>query len=95
MTQPIQTVRQTVHFSGRVQGVGFRYTTREMAAGFAVTGFVQNLSDGCVLLVAEGTADELDRFLAALQRRMARYIDGQSLETSAATGEFSGFDVRR
>ena len=42
-------------FHGRVQGVGFRYTTHRIARGFPVTGFVRNLTDGTVELVACGT----------------------------------------
>ncbi len=95
MTDHVMTIRQTIHFSGRVQGVGFRYTTRELAAGFAVTGFVQNLSDGRVLVVVEGAAEEVASFVAALERRMARYVDGRSSLAASATGEFDGFDVRR
>lgn len=88
-------VRVRVYFSGRVQGVGFRYTTRELAAGYAVTGYVQNLPDGRVLLMAEGARDEVERFLAALRRRMSRYIGGEECDTLSATGEFADFSVRR
>lgn len=95
MTEPQPAIRHTVHFAGRVQGVGFRYNTQDVASRFAVTGYVQNMSDGRVRLVAEGTAKELSRFLTALRKRMARYIEGDSCEVEAATGEFTGFDVRR
>ena len=47
-----------VTYRGRVQGVGFRYTARTVAAGYAVQGFVRNLPDGGVQLVVEGAADE-------------------------------------
>ena len=50
--------RRKVHFRGRVQGVGFRYTVRGVASGFAVTGYVKNLPDGRVLVVAEGLSQE-------------------------------------
>ena len=48
--------RQQLHilYEGRVQGVGFRYTTKSVANGFEVTGTVRNLTDGRVELVAEG-----------------------------------------
>lgn len=95
MTQPQPVIRHTIHFTGRVQGVGFRYNAQDVASGFALTGYVQNLSDGRVRLVAEGAADELSRFLTALRKRMARYIEGEWCEVEAATGDFTGFDVRR
>ena len=55
-------VRRRVHFSGRVQGVGFRFTCQSLARGFDVAGHVRNLADGRVELVAEGESSELDAF---------------------------------
>ena len=86
--------RRLVHFGGHVQGVGFRYTARQVAAGFDVAGFVQNLPDGRVRLVAEGAADELDRFLHELRGRMAAYIREVQSETGPANGEFDDFEIR-
>lgn len=80
--------RYTVHFSGRVQGVGFRDTARRVARDFDVTGFVQNLPDGRVLLVAEGEEPELERYLAALERRMQGYIQSRTIDRSEGSGEF-------
>lgn len=83
-----------VHYSGRVQGVGFRYTARRIATGYRVTGYVRNLHDGGVQLVVEGAREELDRFLAALGAEMQRNIDGAESRVTPAKGEFDGFDVR-
>lgn len=87
--------QRDVHFSGRVQGVGFRYTARELAEGFDVTGYVQNLADGRVRLVAEGDPSELDRFLKAVAERLDRYIGGSDVRRRTASGEFSSFSIRR
>jgi acylphosphatase len=81
-------IRYTIYYSGRVQGVGFRATTRDVARALAVAGYVQNLDDGRVLLVAEGEEAELDRFLAKLQAVMGQYIKSQTLAKSVATGEY-------
>ncbi|HQU43007.1 MAG: hypothetical protein B7Z73_06020 [Planctomycetia bacterium 21-64-5] len=86
--------RREVHYSGRVQGVGFRYTTRELAQDFDVSGYVENLPDGRVQLVAEGEPAELDRFLDAVAERLRRYIGGIHVRTRPAGGDFSGFSVR-
>src|SRR5688572_25939207 len=59
--------RSTVLYSGRVQGVGFRYTTRSIARKYQVSGFVRNLPDGRVELVAEGAAHELEAFLGEVR----------------------------
>lgn len=81
-------IRHTLYFSGRVQGVGFRATTRDIARGFAVSGYVQNIDDGRVLLVAEGEPAELDRFVARLRGVMGQFIKDQTIAESPATGEF-------
>jgi acylphosphatase len=74
--------------------VGFRYTTCRVARRYAVSGFVQNLADGRVVVVAEGTASELDRFLADVREVMAEYIRGAETVTAPGTGEFQGFGIR-
>ncbi len=94
MSPSDELARQEVLFDGRVQGVGFRYTTRRLAARFRVTGFVQNLPDGRVLVVAEGAAGEVHRFLAAISAEMDRYITDATATNCPATGEFAGFEVR-
>ena len=86
--------RREAYFGGQVQGVGFRYTTREIAVGFAVQGYVQNLRDGRVLLVAEGDAVELDAFVSAVRERMEEYIDEVQVIVRPATGEFARFEIR-
>ena len=86
--------RREVHYSGRVQGVGFRYTTREIAERFEVSGFVENLPDGRVRLVAEGDPAELDRFLEAVSNRFERYIASADVRSRAATDEFDDFSIR-
>src|SRR5204863_6938328 len=55
-----------VFYEGNVQGVGFRYSVRQIAKGFDVTGFVRNLRDGRVELLASGEADEVRDFLEAI-----------------------------
>ena len=86
--------RRVIHFQGRVQGVGFRYTVARLAERFAVEGYVQNLPDGRVLLVAEGEPKELNRFVAAIEAEMGRYITQKNVETAPAGGEFGGFEIR-
>lgn len=85
--------RREALYSGRVQGVGFRWTARHIAQTFAVTGFVRNLDDGRVQLVAEGTPDELDRLLAAVAERLHDNIRATAIATAPATGQFVGFAI--
>jgi len=86
--------RRRVHFSGRVQGVGFRYTARAIAERHAVAGYVQNRHDGRVLLVVEGKPAVLDQFLGELAAEMHRHITSQDVAIEQAKGEFPRFEIR-
>jgi acylphosphatase len=55
-----------VLYSGRVQGVGFRYSVKQIAAGYEVVGWVRNLPDGRVELQVGGEHEEVEEFLAAI-----------------------------
>ena len=81
-------IRHTVHFSGRVQGVGFRYTAALIARRFDVAGYVQNLDDGRVRVVAEGEPDQVAAYIDAVSERMSRNITDQTADETPATLEF-------
>lgn len=87
-------VSKHVRYAGRVQGVGFRYTTQALAAGFPVAGYVRNVPSGEVELVAEGEESAVEAFLAAVARRMAGYITNTTVQDAAVTGH-RGFQIRR
>lgn len=72
-------IRVVVHYTGQVQGVGFRWTTANLARGFAVAGSVQNLPDGRVRLDAQGPRDQVQGLLAAIDQAMAGNIHGKDL----------------
>jgi acylphosphatase len=86
--------RRTVLFAGQVQGVGFRYTVERIARRFRVTGYVRNLRDGRVEVVAEGTSDEIGRFVAQIEETMAGCVHDRQIEDSPATGDFGDFSIR-
>ena len=86
--------RRQAFYSGHVQGVGFRETTRHLAAGFEITGFVRNLADGRVEMVAEATPAELSRFMAAIAERMEGRIRQVAVDVRPGTGEFDDFQIR-
>jgi acylphosphatase len=85
--------RRQIFYSGHVQGVGFRYTTRQIAGKYAVTGFVRNLPDGRVELVAEGTETELTAFLAAIDERLGSHIRSTAVDRLGATGQYASFQI--
>ena len=88
-------IRCEVFYSGRVQGVGFRWNACSLARGFAVTGFVRNLPDGRVQLVVEGNRGEVERLLAEIADSMSGNIRQTELAESPATGEFTAFETAR
>lgn len=90
---PQPAIRRTIHYTGRVQGVGFRFTAEAVASRFAVTGFVRNLPDGRVEVVAEGSEAEIDRVQDAVQRAMRDNIRDVATSDGLATGEFSSFRI--
>ena len=88
-------IRRRVLFRGRVQGVGFRYTTASIARRQAVAGFVRNLPDGSVELVAESAPSVLDQFLADIAAEFAGYIRQQEVCEADRDEALSGFEIRR
>jgi len=81
-------------YLGRVQGVGFRFTVEAIAQELGVEGYVKNLRDGRVELVAEADEKTLHQFLKRTDDRMRYYISNKEIEYSKATGEFRGFEIR-
>jgi acylphosphatase len=87
-------VRKTIHFTGRVQGVGFRYTARNIAQQYKVRGFVRNLPDGRVELVMEGSERETSAVIEELKRKMAGFVRNVNVQTAPAIDEFEDFEIR-
>jgi acylphosphatase len=85
---------ETVFFSGHVQGVGFRFTTLQVAKEFEVAGFVANLPDGRVKLEAEGKAEEVNAFIVALETRMHGHVRKTERLASLRPAQFTGFTIK-
>lgn len=84
-----------VFWSGRVQGVGFRYTAESAALELGVKGWVRNLPDGRVEALAEGTEKVLQQFLDQIAAGpMKRYIQNVQVTWAEPTGEFDDFQIR-
>lgn len=88
-----RTARLSVLFAGRVQGVGFRVTTRVLARNYPITGEVENLPDGRVRLEAEGEVASLEEFLTAVSSRMAHLITKTETVWSEAVGCWQEFSI--
>jgi len=93
---PMQDVYQlTVHFSGHVQGVGFRWTTERIAAGYSVTGRVRNLVDGRVRMYVEGEQAEVEAFVQEVQNVMVDYISDIVTESSTGPQKYERYIMLR
>ena len=81
-------------FAGRVQGVGFRYSTKQLAKGFDVTGWVKNLPDGRVELQLMGDEEELDEFIAELHDSpLGHHIQEQEERAVPLLEDVRGFSI--
>jgi acylphosphatase len=83
-----------VIFRGRVQGVGFRFSAMSLAKDMDVKGWVTNLPDGTVEVVAEQDEPVLDDFLSRLDKEFAGYISGREISWKPETRAFQGFGIR-
>ena len=84
-----------VYFSGKVQGVGFRFTAHSMAQDLGVTGWVRNGESGNVEITAEAEEDVLLYFLKQIHENFAGSIRETKAEWGPATGAFKDFAITR
>ncbi len=88
-------ITEIIYFSGRVQGVGFRAATQRLARGSGVHGYVQNLTDGRVEVVATAEAVSIDRLIVRLKGLFGDGISDVQRLPGIGVEEFSGFGIRR
>jgi len=86
--------RLHAYYTGRVQGVGFRYTCVDIAAELGVSGWVKNLRDGRVEVMAEAEENVLKEFLSRVHLQFSHYIENVDAAWPEATGEFKGFGIK-
>ena len=70
----MEGIAKHIIFVGRVQGVGFRFTAHRIANRHLLTGFVRNLHDGTVEMVAQGASEDIDDCIAGIKETFGRYI---------------------
>jgi acylphosphatase len=85
----------SIHVSGKVQGVFFRASTQEKAREFSIVGFVRNEADGSVFIEAEGTAENVEKFISWCRQgpRSAEVISCE-IKPGEVKG-YSGFVIQR
>ena len=82
------------YYTGRVQGIGFRFTTQDIAFDLKVTGWVKNLRNGRVEAVVEAEETTLKDFLAKINQYFSPYIQDTDIAWEAAADEFKDFEIR-
>lgn len=89
-------IAKKVVFSGRVQGVGFRYSTKRLALGFDVIGWVKNHSDGTVEMQIMGEEEEVDEFIIEIveESDLASFIKEHSIAEIPLLEDVRGFTTK-
>ena len=86
-------VARHIIFSGRVQGVGFRFTAHRMAARHQLTGYVRNLGDGTVEMLAQGSAEDIDDCLSDIQQSLIGHIRETKIEEVPPNPTYADFKI--
>jgi acylphosphatase len=93
MSDQKPTTARLVSYSGQVQGVGFRASVAGLARSYPVTGWVRNMPDGSVQLLAQGPEAEVGTFLQAVRDRWSEYIEHEEIETRPPTAKATRFEI--
>ena len=86
-------VRSHVFFSGTVQGIGFRYTAKTFARELKLNGWIKNLPDGRVEMMAEGPRERVDNLIYKLDKRYGEAIKAKDIDWHDQLRNFTGFDI--
>lgn len=87
-------VRKHINFLGRVQGVGFRYTAKNLAKSLHLTGWIRNEYDGTVTLEVQGREPMINKLLVALNNDLFIEIDWMDITTVPPEQNEKTFTVR-
>jgi len=80
-------------FTGRVQGVGFRFTTLDIANHYGLAGLVRNLPDGTVEIIAQGSADAIDACMRGIKESFGGYIRETKIEEIPWDSQYKNFKI--
>ncbi len=87
-------IQAHVIFKGHVQGVGFRFTVQRIARNLGVCGWVKNLFDNDVEVVAEAEQLVVDTFLEKIRDSFSRYIVDEQIQISQPVQRLNNFEIR-
>lgn len=87
-----QTAKRII-FVGRVQGIGFRFTAHNIARRYNLTGYVRNLLDGTVEMLAQGPPDDIDNCLRDIENTFTGYITETKIEQIPPNPQYNDFKI--
>ncbi|MBI3616955.1 MAG: acylphosphatase [Candidatus Omnitrophica bacterium] len=86
-------IQAHIFYSGRVQGVGFRFTVVRYAADLDLRGWVKNLPDGRVEILAEGDREKIEQFCQRIEKHFQGYIKDENIDFVPAQENYADFDI--
>ncbi len=86
-------IAKKITYSGRVQGVGFRFTAHGIAARYGLAGYVRNMPDGSVEMLIQGNPDDIDSCLGDINDEFRGYISSSEIEESAPNPSLKSFKI--
>jgi len=89
----MDNVARHIHFAGRVQGVGFRFTAYQIARQYELAGFVRNLPDGRVEMLAQGDPAVIDDCLRDISETFGNYITETTIEQVPPNPRHATFEI--
>ncbi|OHB58759.1 MAG: hypothetical protein A2173_07825 [Planctomycetes bacterium RBG_13_44_8b] len=86
-------IAKHIIFTGQVQGVGFRYTAHRIANRYQLTGFVRNLYDGTVEMLAQGSGQDIDNCIEDIKTSFAGYISETRINEIPSNPKYKDFRI--
>lgn len=86
-------VARHIIFNGSVQGVGFRFTAHRMAGRHQLTGYVRNLRDGTVEMLAQGKAEDIDDCIRDIQQSLPGHVRDVKIKEVPPNLTYSDFRI--
>ena len=86
-------IAKNIIFIGRVQGVGFRFTAHRIAKRCQLTGFVRNLSDGTVEMLAQGQPEDVDDCIRDIEESFSGYVRETKTEEIPPDTRYRNFKI--
>ena len=93
MNEKLEISRFRIVYTGRVQGVGFRWQVKKVSESFGVTGFVRNLSDGTVELWVEGEKAEARKMIDAVEVKLMDYWHSKVEDEREGEPQYENFSI--